>query len=237
MYETITDEIKSMADEQYRQFHRRLIPGVKTEFLGVRVPKLRALAKRIVREDWRAFLKEHEDSNIYEVTMLYGMVMAGAKCTFEEKLSYVEKFVPRIDNWAVCDIVSGDLKDIKNHRERMYDFLQPYLNSEKEYELRFAVVVLMQYYMTEEYIDMVLGWYGRIRHEGYYVKMAVAWGLSVSFVKFRDKTLEFLEKCELDNFTYHKAVQKIRESLRVSPEDKEMLKEMKKESLSDEKRQ
>lgn len=237
MYEMIIDEIKGMADEQYREFHGGLIPGVETEFLGVRVPKLRALAKRIVREDWREFLKEYEDSNIYEIIMLYGMVMAGAKCSFEEKLSYVEKFVPQIDNWAVCDIVSGDLKDIKKHQERMYDFLQSYLNSEKEYELRFAVVVLMQYYITEEYIDMVLGWYGRICHEGYYVKMAVAWGISVCFVKFRDKTLEFLEKCEIDKFTYNKAIQKMRESCRVSTEDKVMLKEMKKESLSDSNRQ
>lgn len=230
MYEMLIDEIKNLADEQYRKFHGALIPGVKVEFLGVRVPKLRVLAKRITREDWREFLNEYQDSNIYEVIMLYGMVMAEAKCGFEEKLSYVEKFVPRIDNWAVCDIVSGDLKDIKKHQERMYKFLQPYLNSEKEYELRFAVVVLMQYYITEEYIDLVLDWYGKIHHEGYYVKMAVAWGISVCFVKFRGKTLEFLKNCNIDTFTYNKAIQKMRESCRVSTEDKEMLRELRRNS-------
>lgn len=228
MYEMILDEIKGLADEEYKNFHGSLIPGVKTEFLGVRVPKLRTVAKRIIKEDWRRFLEEYENSNIYEIIMLYGMVMAGARCDFEEKLCYVEKFVPKIDNWAVCDVICGDLKAVKKNQKRMYEFLQPYLSSEKEYELRFAVVMLMQYYITEDYIDTVLEWYGKVHHDAYYVKMAVAWGLSVCFVKFRDKTLKFLENCKIDKFTYNKALQKMRESYRVSTEDKEMLKEMKK---------
>lgn len=227
MYEKILEEVKELADEKYKQFHGSLIPGVRAEFFGVRVPKLRILAKRIIKEDWRQFLKEYENSSVYEMIMLYGMVMAGAKCPFEEKLSYVEKFVPKIDNWAVCDIVCGDLKDVKKNRERMYEFLGQYLESGREYEIRFGVVILMQYYLTEEYIDDVLAWYGRISHDGYYVKMAVAWGLSVCFVKYRDRTLEFLQNCSMDTVTYNKAIQKMRESRRVSAEDKVMLNGMK----------
>lgn len=228
MYKMILEEIKGLADEEYKEFHDSLIPGVKTEFLGVRVPKLRTVAKRITKEEWREFLKEYENSNVYEMIMLYGMVLAEAKCNFEEKIGYVRKFIPKIDNWAICDVVCGDLKDIKNNREKMYEFLQPYLVSDREYEVRFAVVILMQYYITEEYIDTVLEWYGKIDMDAYYVKMAVAWGLSVCFVKFRDKTLAFLKSCEIDKFTYNKAIQKIRESYRVNKEDKEMLKRMKK---------
>lgn len=228
MYKMILEEIRGLADEEYKKFHGGLIPGVKTEFLGVRVPKLRAVAKRITKEEWREFLKEYENSTIYEIIMLYGMVLAKADCEFEEKLGYVRKFIPQIDNWAVCDVVCGDLKDIKKNRKKMYEFLQSYLLSDREYEVRFAVVVLMQYYITEEYIDTVLDWYGKICVDAYYVKMAVAWGLSVCFVKFRDKTLAFLQNCEIDRFTYNKAIQKIQESCRVSEEDKKMLKNMKK---------
>ncbi len=228
MYKMILEEIRGLADEEYKKFHGGLIPGVKTEFLGVRVPKLRAVAKRITKEEWREFLKEYENSTIYEIIMLYGMVLAEADCEFEEKLGYVRKFIPQIDNWAVCDVVCGDLKDIKKNRKKMYEFLQSYLLSDREYEVRFAVVVLMQYYITEEYIDTVLDWYGKICVDAYYVKMAVAWGLSVCFVKFRDKTLAFLQNCEIDRFTYNKAIQKIQESCRVSEEDKKMLKNMKK---------
>ena len=85
----------------------------------------------------------------------------------------------------------------------------------------------MNYFLTDEYIDQVLGWYGAISHDGYYVKMAIAWALSVCFVKYRDKTLGFLNTRPIDNFTYNKAIQKMLESYRVSGEDKTMLRGMK----------
>lgn len=223
----VDESLREMADEKYREFHSRLIPGVETVFYGVRVPALRKLARQLVKGDWRGFVELTKDSSVYELNMLCGMVCALAKCDFGEKLEYVEKFIPSIDNWAVCDIVCGDLKDVKNNRERMYQFILPYLESQQEYEVRFAVVILMQYFVTDEYINDVLKIYDGIRHNGYYVKMAVAWGISICYVKYRDITLEYLASCNLDDFTYNKSVQKMIESLRVSREDKEMLRSMK----------
>lgn len=223
----VDESLREMADEKYREFHSRLIPGVESIFYGVRVPALRKLARQLVKGDWRGFVELTKDSSVYEFNMLCGMVCALAKCDFEEKLEYVKKFIPSIDNWAVCDIVCGDLKDVKNNRERMYEFVLPYLKSQNEYEVRFAVVILMQYFVIDEYINDVLKNYDDIRHKGYYVKMAVAWGISICFVKYRNITLEYLASCNLDDFTYNKSVQKMIESFRVSREDKEMLRSMK----------
>lgn len=226
-YDKLDAYLKQLADEKYRKFHGKLIPNVETVFYGVRVPALRTLAKQIVKADWRAFVERTKKSDIYEMNMLCGMVTALAKCEFEEKLSYVEKFIPCINNWAVCDVVCGDMKDVKKNRERMFAFIQPYLSSQEEYEVRFAVVILMQYFLTEEYIGRVLEIYDGIHHEGYYVKMAVAWGISICFIKHRDVTLTYLLSCNLDDFTYNKSIQKMLESLRVSEEDKQMLRKMK----------
>ncbi len=223
----LNTRLQEMADEKYRQFHGKLIPGVDTVFYGVRVPALRKLAKELTKGDWRGFVEMTKESEIYEINMLCGMVTALAKCEFEEKLSYVSKFIPCINNWAVCDVVCGDLKDVKKNRERMFQFIQPYLSSDKEYDVRFAVVILMQYYVTEDYINTVLKIYDDIRHDGYYVKMAVAWGLSICFIKFRNETLRYLTSCNLDDFTYNKSIQKMTESYRVSKEDKEMLRSLK----------
>lgn len=220
-------QLQEMADEKYREFHGKLIPGVDTIFYGVRVPALRKLAKQLVKGDWRGFVERTKDSDIYEMNMLCGMVTALAKCEFEEKLEYVKKFIPCINNWAVCDIVCGDMKDVKKNQKRMYEFIQPFLSSEEEYEVRFAVVILMQYFLTEEYIQDVLKIYDGIRHEGYYVKMAVAWGISLCFIKYRDITLRYLSSCNLDDFTYNKSIQKMIESFRVGDEDKQMLRKMK----------
>lgn len=219
--------LQELADEKYKEFHGKLIPGVDTVFYGVRVPALRKLAKQIVKEDWRGFVELTKESEVYEMNMLCGMVTALAKCDFNEKLEYVERFIPAINNWAVCDIVCGDMKDVKKNRERMFDFIQPYLNSDREYEVRFAVVILMQYFLTDEYIKDVLKIYEGIRHDGYYVKMAVAWGISLCFIKYRDITLAYMTSCNLDDFTYNKSIQKMIESFRVSDEDKQMLRGMK----------
>lgn len=226
-YRKLRDRLQGMADEKYRDFHGKLIPGAAQEFWGVRVPELRKAAKEIIRGDWRDFLAEAGEEPVYELTMLTGMVAAGAKCDFEEKLEWLAGFIPRIDNWAVCDVVCGELKAVKKNRERMYEFLQPYLTSGGEYERRFALVILMQYYLVDDWIDRVIDVYGSVRLEDYYVKMAVAWGLSVCFVKYREKTLAFFRETDMDTWTYNKALQKARESYRVTREDKEMLKGMK----------
>ena len=122
-------QLQEMADEKYREFHGKLIPGVDTIFYGVRVPALRKLAKQLVKGDWREFVERTKDSDIYEMNMLCGMVTALAKCEFEEKLEYVKKFIPCINNWAVCDIVCGDMKDVKKNQKRMYEFIQPFFSS------------------------------------------------------------------------------------------------------------
>lgn len=226
----LDDQLQDLADEEYRRFHGKLIPGVDTVFYGVRVPALRKVAKELAKGDWRNFLALVQHSDVYEMNMLCGMVTAMAKCDFEEKLTYVEQFIPCINNWAVCDIVCGALKDVKKNQGRMFAFIQPYLNSQKEYEIRFAVVILMWYFLTDDYIGRVLEIYDGIHHDGYYVKMAVAWGISFCFIKYRELTLDYLAGCSLDDFTYNKSIQKMIESRRVSDEDKKMLREMKRKS-------
>lgn len=149
------------------------------------------------------------------------------RCPLPQRLALVEGFVPKIDNWAVCDVFCGDLKAIKKDLPAGRAFLERYVCSDKEFELRFLAVMLMQYYTGDAYIDDTLKLYQTIRHEGYYVKMAVAWGLSVCFIKQREKTLPLLQSGTLDLLTHNKAIQKCCESRRVSPQDKDLLRGLK----------
>jgi len=222
---SIRKQLMEMADEEYRKFSSSLIPNVDN-ILGVRLPELRKLAKNIAKGDWRTYLAQ-ADNRYFEETMLQGLVIGYAKTDIEERLRYVADFVPRIDNWSVCDSFCTGLKFTKNHRSLMWDFLQPYLSSDKEYEIRFGVVMLLLYFVEDEYIERVLQWMDRIRHEGYYVKMAVAWAISVCYVKYPEPTMAFLKNNTLDDFTYNKALQKIIESLRVDSETKHVLRSMK----------
>ncbi len=221
----VKEHLISMSDEAYRDFHSSLVPGIQN-VLGVRSPKLRGYAKEIAKNEWEDFLKTAQDES-YEEILLQGFVIAYAKMEYTLRLSYIKEFVPKIDNWAVCDGFCSTLKDTAKHKEEMRSFLQPYLDSQEEFSLRFAVVMLMDYYICDESIDWVLSEFNRIQHDGYYVKMAVAWAISVCFVKFPEKTWALLQNNTLDDFTYNKALQKMIESLRVDKETKETLRSMK----------
>ena len=109
----------------------------------------------------------------------------------------------------------------------MWDFINKYLKSNKEFELRFAIVMMLDFYITEEYIDQVLELLNNIKHDGYYVKMAVAWTIQAIYVKFPKKTMKFLNNNSIDNWTYNKALQKIIESYRVDDKEKEKIRKMK----------
>ena len=224
MIQDIRKELFNLAEDKYKEFHGGLCPGVNN-IIGVRVPVLRSLAKKIIKEDWRKYLKEAEDQ-YYEEVMLQGMVIGLAKMDIEERLTYLAGFIPKIDNWAVCDVTCAGLKSTAKNLKKVWEFLQKYLNSDKEFEVRFAVVMILDYYIQEEYIYRVFEKLDSIHHEAYYVKMAVAWAVSICYIKYPEKTYSYLESCKLDNFTFNKAIQKIRESYRVPKEDKENLKKM-----------
>lgn len=225
----ILEELQQLSDPAYREFHSRLVPG-ETDLLGVRVPVLRRYAKELyAKADRQAdvLLQEIGDS-CYEEIMLQGMIIGLQKNVPKETLfAQIEAFVPKIRNWGICDTFCAGLKEVRKYREETWEFLQKYLQSDQEFEIRFGVVMLLDHYLEEAYLPKLFAVAGRIHHEGYYVKMAVAWLLSICFVKYYEETCRFMEHAALDDVTYNKALQKARESLRISKEQKEQLQAMK----------
>lgn len=227
--ETLRQRLLILQDEKYQKFHSDLCPGIEN-IIGIRTPVLRQLAAEIVKGgDWRAYLQKalHGPFIYSEEATLCGMVLGLLKTDFDEILGYLQLFVPRIDSWSICDVTCAGLKVFKKHQAAGRSFLDQYLASANEYELRFAIIMLMAYYHDDSYIDDTLQVLNSTRHEGYYVKMAVAWALQLCFVKQRDKTLILFQHNNLDDFTLNKALQKCRESFRVSAADKELLQSLK----------
>ncbi len=222
--QTIRNRLDELADEKYRAFTSSLTPGAE-HILGVRLPQLHKLAAEIVKGDWRGYLQDRE-AVTHEELLLKGMVIGRLKEDIEEVLKLTEEFIPYINNWAVCDSFCCGLKLTRKHKVRVWDFLQPYLESDREYEIRFGVVMLLNYYVEEAYAPMAFAYFDRIRHEGYYVKMAVAWAISAYYAVLPEMTMAYLMHNSLEDFTYHKALQKIIESHRVDRETKEVIRSM-----------
>ena len=215
-------ELESLADPAYKAFNESLLPGVETAY-GIRLPQMRQVAKTLLRQDPVGFL-EHFQPNCYEETQLRGLVIGGMKLPWEEKCPLVEDFLPRIDNWAVCDTFCGSLKPRSPQDvPLMWEFLKPLYASDEEYKVRFAAVMQLSHFVDAVHLEEGLGLLGQVRHPGYYAKMAVAWALSVWFVKFPQETESLLAQRAFEPWVQNKAIQKVRESRRVSKEDKDRL--------------
>jgi len=223
----VKKELKELADLKYKEFHSSLCPGI-SNILGVRVPILRKYAKDFSNRFPNANYK-HLDSEFYEEVMLQGMLVGfNVKNDFKINIKEIEWFVPRIDNWAVCDIFVSGLKFIKKAPEKYWEFIKSYTYKSKEFEKRFAYVVMLSYYINDKYIDEVLELLVNEFSQDYYVYMSVAWALSVCLVKYYDKTLDKMKSSNLNKKTYNKAIQKAIESSRITKLQKVHLKSVKK---------
>lgn len=222
----IKEKLFSLADEKYRKFTMLLCPNVNN-IIGVRMPILKSIAKELSKENTKEYLK-NASNKYYEEIIMQGLVIGLTKeLTIDETLYYLKKFIPKIDNWAVCDTLCSSLKITKRNMQKMWDFLNSYINSKNEFEVRFSLVMMLNFYITDEYIDKVFMKINMVRNEGYYAKMSLAWLISLLYIKYRKETVEFLNNNNLDKFTYNKAIQKIIESNRISKEEKDKVREMK----------
>lgn len=201
------------SDEKYRKFSSSLIPNTDN-LLGIRIPFLRKFAKDIVKTCAEEFLRE-KNCEYFEETMLQGMVIGLVKTDIAQRFELIKDFLPKIKNWSVCDCFCCSLKFTKDNRKEVLEFLKPYIKSENEYEVRFAAVMLLDYFVNEEYIDTTLALLNEFTHEAYYAKMAVAWAISICYINYPDKTFEFLKRTKISPWVFNKSIQKITESIKI----------------------
>ena len=246
MQQQIREQLCTMAEDEYRAFSAALVPGV-TNMLGIRLPQLRKLAKKIAGQDWRAAIEEEDI--YFEEKMLRGMVLSYAKEPLEEMLPYITEFIPLVDSWSVCDSVFMGMNVLEKDREAAWEYIQPYLQSDKEYEIRVALIIMMQHLLKCDdkgkkisrlrqvemadlsnrkekpgmYISRILKALDGVDTAAYYASMGAAWLLAEAFCCFPYHTNLYLQKNKLDTPTYNKAIQKIIESRIPSDEVKDYL--------------
>lgn len=226
MVSEIRKRLLELAEDGYRTFTAGLLPGTEN-ILGVRLPNLRKIAREIVKSDWRAYV-ESADTLYYEETMLQGIVIGYAKAEAEEKLELARLFIPRINNWGVCDSFCSGLKFTSKNLGLVWDFILPYAASTEEFESRFAFVMMLNYYVNEEYIGKVLLSASRPASNRYYAVVAAAWTLSICYVRFPEKSLPVIKDESMDDQLRRMAIRKIIESRQVPDSAKELVRMLRK---------
>lgn len=223
-YKAFLEYLYSLEDIKYKEFHSKLI--MNNELIGIRTPELKKIASLLAKGDYKNFIK-YNTKNTYEEKVLYGLVLGYLKIDFNKRLELLSTFIPYIDNWAVNDIVCANMKCFKKNQSEGYKFIITCLESNNPWHIRFGLVLLLDFYINDNYIDQILVICNTIKNNNYYVKMAVAWLLSICYIKYKDKTLQFLKVTSLDDWTYNKAIQKMIESTRVGNQEKLNLKKLK----------
>lgn len=227
--EDITTGLFELQDNDYRLFHARLMPEIDYErIIGVRTPQLRSYAKQIAGEVCVEEFLQELPHYYYEENNLHGALLNlryKKEAELGELLEQLERFLPYVDNWATCDMLSPKL--FKKNLPLVYERIKEWVKSEDTYTIRFGIVTLLGYYLDDAFEPEMLELAAGVESEEYYVKMAVAWYFSIALVKQYDVTVSYFEQSRLEPWTHNKAIQKAIESRRIDGTTKDYLRTLK----------
>lgn len=221
----------SHQDKKYADFVSKLVPTVpKERFIGIRSPEFKKINKEInknfsvsqINEFFQNLPHEYHEENILHVCFINNIN------DYDEYIQKLEQFLPYIDNWAVSDSLGA--KILKKNLQKLITKIHIWIQDDKPYTKRVAMLFLKKYYLHESFSEEYLKWACEIRTDEYYVNMMTAWLFADSLVYQWDTTIKFLQEQKLDIWTHNKTIQKARESFRITPEQKDYLKTLKRKS-------
>lgn len=222
MQDSIRERLFTLQDLQYRDFQCKLMPTVDQErVIGVRIPQLRALAKKLKGSPEAARFMEQLPHQYYEEDNLHAFLLEQIK-DYKSCIAALQRFLPYVDNWATCDSMSP--KVFKKHHSELLQQIPLWLTSKQTYTIRFGLGMLMGHFLDADFEASQLDMAANVTHEDYYVRMMVAWYFATALTKQYETTISFIEQHRLSPWIHNKTIQKACESYRITPEKKTYLK-------------
>lgn len=221
----IQDKLFEYKDEKYHDFHCKLMPTVATDVvIGVRTPDIRKLGKLYAKNEKIDVFLSSLPHTYYEENNLHSCIIADIK-DYDVCVGQVKKFLPYIDNWATCDMMTP--KCFKKNLSKLMEEIKTWIFSKDTYTVRFGIRMIMCFFLEEEFKDEYLEMVAAIKSEEYYIKMMIAWFFATALAKQYDYAVKYIEQNKLDKWTHNKAIQKAVESYRITDEQKLYLKGLK----------
>ena len=224
MHDRVTAQLTNLAqgNESYAAFNQRIV-NTKMPVIGVRVPDLRRLARELAPDMSAADISKllTVQNKSFDYVLLCGLLITHARLDDQTAIDLTKQYLPHVDSWAHIDIFVEKKRRFAG--EIWWDFALECLRSEAEFTVRYGVISLMTNFLDEAHIDQVFAALRGIKHDGYYVKMALAWLYATAAVHFFELTLAELEDEHIDAWTRNKSYQKMRESRRFTPEEQEII--------------
>lgn len=223
-YKEFINYLNSLKDKKYKNFHSKLI--LSDNLIGIKTPILRNIAKEISVGNYESFIKLN-NHKFYEEKIIHGLIIGYIKKDFKTIINSFNSFIKYIDNWAICDICVSNMKIFSKNLETGKNEIEKYLKDSNFWINRVGIVLLLDFYINDDYIDYLIEKIKTIKSNEYYVNMALAWLISICYIKYKDKTIVLFKEKYLDKWVHNKAIQKIIESKRINIEEKNELKKLK----------
>lgn len=224
LYKEYINYLQSIKEDKYKEFSEKLCTS-KYEMLGIRIPLLRSIAKKICKTNYIEFLELCEDK-YYEEVLIEGLIISNIndEAIFDK---YFNSYIKKIDNWAICDSFCNSLKIVINNPNKYFKLATKLSKSKQEYTCRVGLIIILNFFIKKEYLIDIFNILDSIESDKYYINMAEAWLICELYINFEKETERFLKNNKLNKFTQNKAISKIRESYRVTKEKKEYLNSLK----------
>ena len=223
----VKDYLLNHQDIKYREFSQNLNICSEYKSIGVRLPIIRLFAKTLCKKYSLDYLIREIDEEYYEEIILKGFIIGNYKnITYKELINYINNHLTKIKDWSMCDSFVTSLKITKKYHDELWDYLNKLLNSKEEFIVRFSIVMMLNYYICDEYKNRIYDVIKSIKSDSYYVNMANAWLLSYMFIKYYDDTIYFVKNNNISEFVTIKGITKAIESYRISEIQKNKLREL-----------
>ncbi len=218
-------QLFALQDLSYKEFHSKLIPNVDSELvIGVRTPALRKLAKELAKTPEADIFLDCLPHKYYEENNLHGFIIEGMK-DYDKVIGALDAFLPYVDNWATCDMIAP--KIFKKHLPELSSKIEEWLASNNTYMVRFAIGMLLKYYLDEAFEPQYLERVAAVKSEEYYIQMMIAWYFATALAKQYDATIPYITEHKLPKWIHNKTIQKSIESYRITNEQKNFLRILK----------
>ena len=211
-------------DLKYKDFSLELNIYHNYKSIGVRIPVIRDYAKHLAKQYSLDYLISNIDEEYYEEILLKGFIIGSYKnLTYDELIYYIDNHLPKIKDWSMCDTFVASLKITKKYQKELWKYINSKLKSKKEFDVRFSLVMLLNYYINDDYKDKIYEIIKNVKLEDYYVKMGNAWLLSYMFINYFDDTINYIKNNKIDSWTLRKGITKAIESYKISDDNKKIL--------------
>ena len=226
-YKAFVEYLISIKDSKYKEFHSSIVLNSKYEMIGIRVPTMKDIAKKIAKTSNVEEFLEYAQDKFYEEVMIQGLVISHIK---DEKVfyKYFKKHINKIDNWALCDTFCSAIKIVEKYEDKYFKEAVDMSLSDKEFISRVGLVIILSHFVSDKNLDTIFEVLKKIKSDLFYINMAEAWLVCELYIIFPKETKNFIKKNNLSKFTQNKAISKIHDSYRVSKEEKEILKKYRK---------